>query len=50
MTFAGRFPMQSMVSSRVRNSLTGRAVFLASRTAIGEYLPVASLLPNPPPT
>jgi hypothetical protein len=49
MRTAGRLPKARIVSSRVMNSLTGRAVCFASSAAMMPYLPVSSLLPKPPP-
>ena len=49
MMCAGRLPTARNVSSRVRNSLTGRAVLRASNAASTVYLPRFSLLPKPPP-
>ena len=46
---SGRFPIDLNVSSRVKMSLTGRAVCLARSAAMMSNLPTPSLLPKPPP-
>ena len=46
---AGRLPTHRNVSSRLRNSFTGRCVIRASCAAITVYLLKASFAPKPPP-